>query len=398
MFNKKCDVLIVGAGPVGLFAALRLAQGGRSVRVIDRAPHGNVDSYALALHGATLDLMNQAGLLNEVMEGGLPLTRVAFSEGGSPIATLDLYELGGTHPFCQVIPQSTLEEVLKRALQARGIKVEWNRELLEVSEVDQGLEATVATLAESPQGYGVSDFARVVSSEERVSAEYMVAADGMDSTVRRLLNIPLRHHGKRRYFMVFEFEDSESCGGALHVDFTGDLVNVFWPMAAGRGRWTFEVEGAQARNPHPPAEEAFALLRERVPWFKPQRPQPRWVATVGFSPAVAEPFGSGPVWLAGDAAHTTMPFGVQGLNAGLMEADLLADCMVLSPPSMTRHDMLGYYNESRHREWLRLMEPPGATMLPVLQSRALDVMAAIPATGDTLERALRMLRPITANV
>ena len=91
--RKRPEVLVLGAGPVGLFAALALARRRVKVQILDREHRSCTRSYALALHPSSMQLLDRYGLLGEVLETAHRVDRVALFQGGVRAADLRLSEL-----------------------------------------------------------------------------------------------------------------------------------------------------------------------------------------------------------------------------------------------------------------------------------------------------------------
>src|SRR5262245_48884804 len=124
--KDAATVAVVGAGPVGLMAALRLADRGLDVRVLDAARMTKAFSYGLALHPDTLDLLDDMGIAADVIDGGFVVRRVVFYDGTSPCGQLDFDRLRRKYPFLVTIAQGRLEDLLEKRLKERGVKVRWN--------------------------------------------------------------------------------------------------------------------------------------------------------------------------------------------------------------------------------------------------------------------------------
>src|SRR5215831_18861746 len=99
MRERQTEVLVAGAGPVGLWNALLLAQAGLQVTIVDREERTAARSYACALHPATLKRLERFGLAQEVIVRGRKVAKVAFYEGAARRAELSLSALGGDFPF-----------------------------------------------------------------------------------------------------------------------------------------------------------------------------------------------------------------------------------------------------------------------------------------------------------
>ncbi|MBF8301472.1 MAG: monooxygenase FAD-binding protein, partial [Acidobacteria bacterium] len=110
------EVLVVGAGPVGLVAALFLQQHGVRVEIVDTHQRTTQHSYALAIHPRTLRILDEAGLSEGLIGAGRKLTKVAYYEGRERRAEIDYSALASKHPYLLVIRQSLLERAAEEAL------------------------------------------------------------------------------------------------------------------------------------------------------------------------------------------------------------------------------------------------------------------------------------------
>ena len=127
MFNHKTtDIVVLGAGPVGLTAAHALTNHHIDYVLLDREQRTNTHSYALALHPETLELLDTLGLADRVLESSLQLSNVGIYEGNHPKATLDYSTLPLKYPFLTVISQGELEHILVDSLSEKAHKPLWN--------------------------------------------------------------------------------------------------------------------------------------------------------------------------------------------------------------------------------------------------------------------------------
>ena len=116
MREERTEVLVVGAGPVGLLTAILLAEAGVEVKIIDREERTTARSYACALHPRTLKLLAEMGLAAPLLERGRRIETVAFYDGAARQAEVNLSELGGEFPFMVILPQNVFEEALEQRL------------------------------------------------------------------------------------------------------------------------------------------------------------------------------------------------------------------------------------------------------------------------------------------
>src|SRR5215475_15557324 len=184
MRQTQIEVLVVGAGPVGLWTALVLAEKGVEVAVIDREARTTARSYACALHPATIQLLDQLGLAQSVIERGRRLNVVAFYEGAERRAEAHFSKLGGEFPFLLVLPQSALEGVLEQRLRAAGARVHWNHRFEEFAEQEDQLSVVIEELEGTGTGYIVPHWETMVKSCNTVRTQFLIGTDGHNSMVR----------------------------------------------------------------------------------------------------------------------------------------------------------------------------------------------------------------------
>ena len=120
MREERIEVLVVGAGPVGLMTALTLAQGGVESIIIDREPRTTARSYACALHPRVLDLLATVGVADDLIAQGRKIESVAFYEKAERRARVRVSDASDKYPFLLVLPQSVLESTLEARLNVSG--------------------------------------------------------------------------------------------------------------------------------------------------------------------------------------------------------------------------------------------------------------------------------------
>ncbi len=398
--KRQTDVTIVGAGPVGLFAALCLAEQDVTVQIIDRDWIGSAHSYALALHPATLSMLDELGLAEPLVEQGQRITRIGFYDGKTQRAAVELEPLGGRFPFVLVLPQSKLEGELEERLSERGVRVLWNHQLLAIEEwAEGGVGCELGRLDRVSLGYPIARTEWIVDKRFESNCSFLIGADGYHSFTRRSLGTRFEDHGGAESFAVFEFRAPFDLGGEMRVVFHENMLNVLWPMAGARGRWSFQVEREAPqpdRAPDRGGSSLETLLSSRAPWFEPRPAEVFWATDTRFERRLTEQFGSGHVWLAGDAAHVTGPVGAQSMNVGLREAWDLADRI----GSALRRDgtpkLFEIYQSERRAEWQRLLGlegPPaaGPEANDWVKAHAARLLPCLPASGEGLAAMLQQL-------
>ena len=405
--HDETDVLVVGAGPVGLLTALLLSKNGIRVKIIDKEKRTTTHSYACTLHPRSLEILQRAGLLDQVLELGQRVDTVAFYEGAHRCGEMRLSQLPLVFPFALVLPQSSLEALLEQALADGGrVRVNWNHRLSRLELEPAATVAAIEELHETAKGYSVPTWDWVAGRTVDTRAAFVIGADGRDSHVRQLLGIEHDYAGDPEVFVIYEFESERKFDNEAWIVFDQTTTNFFWPLGGGRGRWSFQAVGNWLFNESPTKERSVfrivqpaveratqqdlhRLIEKLAPWFRQEILDVYWSAEADFRPCLVKRFGQGRCWLAGDAAHQAGPAGVQSMNLGLAEANELAETITGILRNKASLNLLESYNKKYRAEWERLLgiKPPlkpSAQADPWVRRRASDILRCVPASGDAL--------------
>jgi 2-polyprenyl-6-methoxyphenol hydroxylase-like FAD-dependent oxidoreductase len=404
---NKTDVLVVGAGPVGLLAALELARSGVAVEVIDKAWRSTAQSYACALHTSTLERLGALGLDRELLDAGKPIDSLAFYEGPARRAELHFRNSGSCARGLLVVPQDRLEEILENAVREQGVKIRWGHRLDDLHQEDHAVKACVEKLTITSVGYPYARSEEMVERETEVLAKFVIGADGSSSHVRQILGIPNKPvaHGSAYEFFEFEPAQTAAVGNEVRVAMGPNTLDAFWPQAGSTCRWSLEVPGDNEEE-HPAKERsAFVVLNEttdagkrdrlekriqsHAPWFDAGIKEIDWHTTVSFEPSVVERFGIDRCWLAGDAAHQTSPVGMQSMNVGLREAGDLAQRLARILKENASLDLLAEYQKQRLAEWSMLLGQSGGLVATPMASKWVAnnrrrILTCLPGSGPEL--------------
>jgi 2-polyprenyl-6-methoxyphenol hydroxylase-like FAD-dependent oxidoreductase len=228
MREERTEVLVVGAGPVGLWSALLLAEAGVEVAIIDREQRTAARSYACALHPQTLRLFERLDLAAPLIEKGRRVPTIAFYDHESRRAEVSLAKTDKDFPFLLLLPQNAVESMLEERLKKAGVNVQWNHRLDDVQPETEGVTATVEELEGTSTGYIVPHWETVVKRRRPVRADFLVGADGHHSTVRHRLGIECQHVAGPFFFAAFEFESESQSENELRVVLDETSTNVLW--------------------------------------------------------------------------------------------------------------------------------------------------------------------------
>ena len=307
---RRCDVLIVGAGPTGLVLALWLARAGISVRIIDKTAAPGTTSRAIVFHARNLELYQQLGIAQLAVQGGDPLTEGNLWVGGRRVAGIPFGRSGegvSPFPFMLIFPQDRQEELLIGQLALLDVHVE--RETVLVS-FDQDADGVHASL-KSARGV------------ETIDTRYVGGCDGAHSTVREVLGTQFTGG---TYNHVFYVADLEATGlvvdGRLHGALDdADFLAIFPMKGEGRVRVVGAVQRDVADTASLGWSDVSGHIAERL---RLSATNVRWFSTYRVHHRVAESFRRDRVFLLGDAAHIHSPVGGQGMNTGIGDAVNLA--------------------------------------------------------------------------
>lgn len=401
------EVLVVGAGPVGLVTALFLQQYGVGVEIVDMHQRTTQHSYALAIHPRTLRILDEAGLSEALIRAGRKLTTVAYYEGVARRAEVDYSVLDSEHPYLLVIRQSLLERAVEEALRRKKLRVLWGHRLQALAMDGGALRAEVATLDQIATGYPVARAEWVVVRSETIRPAYVIGADGYDSAVRRMSGIEMAEHGRGQLYSIYEIEATGELPAEARVMLDPDLTSVYWPLEEGRCRWGFQIPDASGHDAS--IERLAQLMAARAPWCTARPTQIYWSTLGLFESRLTRSFGRGGVWLAGDAAHQAAPVGVHSMNSGLVEARELAACLSRIQRAGGSPTLLQEFATGTHNAWQWLLDaaaPPqeggagapagaGVSALPRadpwVRQMAARILGSLPASGDDLEPLLNQI-------
>jgi 3-(3-hydroxy-phenyl)propionate hydroxylase len=312
---REREVVVVGAGPVGLTAALALRSMGLAATVIEAgaADRARPGSRAIFIHHATLEILERirSGLGQELTGHGLQfLTRSTYYRGREVYRkTYERGALGGL-PAATCLPQVVTERILLQACVEAGVELIWNAAVVRVLPG----AASVAILSESAAPF---------------QARYVIGADGSRSCVRESCGLALEGPRTTNAYVIVDVKEDPAeplpIERTFHYEHPAvDGRNVlFVPFA---GHWRVDLQCHKTDDPEDwSGPEGVRIWLPRV---MPERYADRvtWVSTYIFRQAVAHRFADagGRVLLAGEAAHIFAPFGARGLNSGVADAFVAA--------------------------------------------------------------------------
>jgi 2-polyprenyl-6-methoxyphenol hydroxylase-like FAD-dependent oxidoreductase len=388
--NRRVSVLIVGAGPAGLVAAITLSELGVPVRIIDEQASEDKRTYPVVIHARTLRILESLGIVAPLEWRGHAITHLAVSTERQRRAVLELPAAGRTSPGAMTLPQDVLRQALMLRLSQLSVGVEWKTRLVALEQDTVHVRSVVVRREHVPRD-NRSEYLDVESAT--VESDFVIGADGIRSVVREKLGLGWSLRGPRQIFAFYDAPDDRA-GPEAQLVIHESLGSTIYPLQAGTSRFTFEISVAPSAAPG--ATQLRQLLASRIPWHLADAHHFEWSGSAEFQPALAERFGERRIWLAGDAAHSNSPLGGQSLNVGIHEAHDLARHLEEKIGRGTLTPLSPDYAQKRLLEWEVLFglgaHAPLGPRAPDWVSRNLRVLLpSLPASGDDLDDLLDQL-------
>src|SRR6516164_4051889 len=301
VLSNEFDILVVGAGPVGLWVACELALAKVNVAVLERRAKAVTQSRALAIQGRTLEVFALRGLADRFLSRGRPIPKGHFGGLGT---ALDFSVFDTRFPFTLLLPQATTEAVLEERALELGVKI--------------GRGHFVETAKPCPNGVVLEG--KNGEASFHFSARYVVGADGARSLIRDAAGIDFAGHPAQHAFMLAEvvldappvqpLVTMVNKAGSLLVAPCGDGVH-----------HRVVVDAPVAVAPSEPVSLVkLAATAARIAGTNYRPRDPIWLSRFTDETRLAEHYRKGRILLAGDAAHIHAPMGGQGLNVGIQDA------------------------------------------------------------------------------
>ncbi len=228
------DVLIVGAGPVGLFLANECARRGLRWRLLEARASQSVYSKALAIFPRTLEIFDMAGLAGPFIEAANRVTSVAVMTHGRTLAHMRFAPEESPYPFIAMVPQDVTERLLVEQLQARHGVVEYETSFVSAVQHEDGVTVTL-----DQQGRRLT-----------LTAAFVVGCDGAHSTVRHLLNLPFEGATYDALFMLADVQTNDTLpADELQLCPSESGPVAIFPMSAARRRIVATIEQADGDAP-----------------------------------------------------------------------------------------------------------------------------------------------------
>ncbi|MGB7070891.1 MAG: FAD-dependent monooxygenase [Pyrinomonadaceae bacterium] len=384
----KTDVMIIGAGPTGLALACQLIRHKVDFVIVDKNETTTPHSKAIGIQARTLEIYEQIGIADELVDRGTIATKARMIEGGKVRGEVSFGEFGkgmSPYPYLLFVEQGTHEQILDEFIKSNNTSIRWRTELESFSQDDAGV---------------IANFKTADGRTETIEAKFLVGCDGPSSLVRHTLGLSFKGGTSERLFYVADVEiDWGFSHDALHVCLAQSSVTAFFPMRGGDTNYRIVgvfPEGHEADETEIVYDEVERQIVEdteldlditRVNWFSVYKVHSRRVNR----------FSKGRCILAGDSAHIHTPAGAQGMNTGIQDGYNLAWKLAMVLNGSTDLKILDTYNDERLANAERLLETTDRlfnlaaspnVFIAFLRTRVLPYVANFALSLDRVQRYL----------
>jgi 2-polyprenyl-6-methoxyphenol hydroxylase-like FAD-dependent oxidoreductase len=351
--ERETDVLIAGAGPTGLALAIELRRRDVDCLVVEKTDSTVETSRALAIQPRTLQIFEDMGVLDPVLDEGMRVEGATVYHGATELFRLDVDALDppSPYPFMWWLPQYRTETILLDRLEALGGEVVFECELTGFGQAEESVTATV----EHSQGES--------ERTETVTASALVGCDGAHSRVRETLGQPLEGVTTEQELLVADVTldwDRPQSEGAIW--FHEDGVFAALPMVDDLWRLFVDVTPIPAaERPDATPDVLQRLLRTRTDNPNVAVGEATWTSSFVANQRMVRQYRHGQVFLAGDAAHVHNPLGGQGMNLGIQDAANLGWKLAEVLGRSAHDSLLDTYGEERIPAARAVLDETGAS-------------------------------------
>ncbi|MDP1604308.1 MAG: FAD-dependent oxidoreductase [Legionella sp.] len=331
MVNETIDVLVVGAGPVGLFCANELSRHGLSCRIIEKKSALSDKSKALGIHIRTLDVLQDCGFYDEVIEEGHVVLGALLKSNGKQLAELNFEGIGASRNFLIDLPQDKTERILYKGLVDKKIAIEWQSELLTLEQFPDEVIAGI----EHPDGH-----------IEKIRANWLIACDGAHSTARQLLKAEFIGASYAQTWWLADLHINWSLPQnkmIINASEKGPLA--CFPM--GDNRYRIVMTAPANHHEQPDMNDIVQAFNERTS-DEALLSDPVWITAFSIHHKQIQHYRDNRVFFCGDAAHIHSPMGGQGLNTGIQDAYNLVWKLALVQKKQAKDNLLNSYHDERY--------------------------------------------------
>ena len=314
--QESAPIIVVGAGPVGLFQALSLHLRGIDCVVIDKRHTSISDTRSLGIHPPCLDMLDELGLLNQFLKKGIRVDKGIAHNGRKKLGEINFSSTQQSehkHPYILIHPQNETERLLKNAFsELSPHSIRYGFEVTDFQDNGDHLVVYSHEVSQSPDKH--------VSQSREDRCTILIGCDGKNSALRRMAGIAFVGSQYPDTYAMGDFLDLEYPQSPPYIYITSEGLVESFPIAEQKRRWVIKTKHYQSKpQPHWLSESIYARVGVR-----PDTASCSMISSFGVQHHRAASRQKNRFFLVGDAAHVISPIGGQGMNLGWLGAWLLA--------------------------------------------------------------------------
>jgi 2-polyprenyl-6-methoxyphenol hydroxylase-like FAD-dependent oxidoreductase len=330
-------ILIVGAGPTGLAAAMELSRFGIPVRIIDKQREVAPTSRAIGVQARTLELLEQRGLAEEMMQLGNPSQGGNVYGAGKRVLRTDFSLIASRYACLLFIPQTETERILRESLQKHGVTVERGVALVGLAQETPSHASPVTATLRHENGW-----------LEQVQAPWLIGADGAHSMVRTTLDLPFEGKTLEDHYALADLHLDGDLGETDFHIFSSEygFMGLF-PLGSGRFRLIASYPPSQVEAGTGPSLEELRVIYKQRSHVPAHLRELSWSSWFRINSRMVARVKIGHLLLGGDAAHIHSPAGAQGMNTGIQDMINLCWKLALTLQGKASPNLLDTYEQER---------------------------------------------------
>lgn len=346
--NDSARVGIVGAGPVGLALAARLATMGIRSVLLDKSPHLlKKGSKACLIQGDVLEILDKTGCAARIADEGIHWRIAHTYIKDVEMITQHFPERAGFGQFVNISQYRIEQELLEFVEKNPHTDIRWSHEVTAIAQEDGAVTLTVAT----PQG------------EQRLTFAYVVACDGVHSKLRALTKVAFTGYTHSDRFLITDIRANIARTKERHFFFDSRFNPGRQLVMHPQPDNIWRIDWQLAPDTDIEEEKRNGKLDARIRRVIGDIPYTiEWLSTYRFNQRVVERFKLGRIFFAGDAAHSLPPYGSRGMNSGIQDADNLAWKLAYVLKGHAGEALLDTYHAERYPAAIENLRVTEATM------------------------------------
>lgn len=326
------DVVIVGAGPIGLILGILLQRSGIKTLIAEKRSSRSIQSKASAINAYSLSILKSLGLIEKFYKNGLVIQDLSLHWKENRISHVDYRRLPTEFNNILCLSQPEVEYILEEHYLSLNGEIIRNLELINFIDHNHSIES-------------------YFTEHKKYISKYLVGCDGVKSTVRELANIQFNGNdvGVDLIMCDCQIEENPSFDMKTVYYFVNENnFSVIIPLEKNIHRIYIKRESEDSKKDFPHTLDYFQMLLNKYGLNRLKINNLKWISQVEFYYRLAEKYISGNVFLCGDAAHVFPPLGGLGMNTGFQDSLALAWRLINSiKKTKIKSNLIEYENERR---------------------------------------------------